>query len=72
MHYLLSNGEKVLLNTNNDVAKFVLFVMPREGLRFIGTQPKLIQTPHVKKLFEISKKLALKRKGIANEHSVPF
>lgn len=61
MEYLLSDGGKVNLYNNNDIAKFIFLAMPQLGVSFVGDVPHLVQTPQVKKIFELSQMFQLRR-----------
>lgn len=57
MYFELTNGEQVNLRGNTEAAKFVMLVMPRKGLKFVGNKPTIKITPEVRKLMLIDEKL---------------
>lgn len=61
MEYLLSNGEKVSLYKNDDIAKFVMLKLPRLGLSFVGEVPHLKHTESVRKINLIAQRLQYRR-----------
>lgn len=61
MYYKLNNGEQVNLCNNFEIAKFVFFVLKPRKLEFVGIKPRLVMTPDVKKLYELSGMFARRR-----------
>lgn len=61
MQYELSNGVKINLYNNTDIAKFVYLKLPTLGVSFVGEVPHLTSTPAVKKIHEIAQRLAMRR-----------
>ena len=57
MLYDLSNGCQIRLKDQVEVAKFVFFVSPRDGV-YLVNKPTIILTPEIEKLMDIRERIS--------------
>lgn len=58
MLYNLSNGCQIWLKNNVEVAKFVFFVSPRDGVHLVN-KPVIHLTPEIQKLMDLRERLSI-------------